>query len=283
MSYLVDWLAAFSSGPLGAFGPMLEMAFLAAVFYVLLGFVRGTRGAGVARGLAAFVVLLLLALMVVVHWLRLDNVAWLLEQFVATLGVGVIVIFQPEIRQALVKMGETFRMFGAQTATIDKEIADAAVQIAKKGDVGALIVLERETPLGGYAESGVRLDAELNAPLLRTIFTKNTPLHDGAVVVRQGRVVAANCLLPLSENVEACRGMGTRHRAAIGLSEQTDAVTVVVSEETGAISAAMGGRIHRDLDYERLRAFLRDNVGTLSVRPKDAMASSPDARAGDDA
>lgn len=274
MSLVYEWLLRFQGGPLGLFGPLLEIGLMAAVFYALLGFIRGTRGAGVMRGLVAVTMLMILGVVVVFHQLRLGNLTWLMEQLLATLGLGLVVIFQPEIRQALVRLGETFRLIGRPTASLEKEIADAAVLISKKGEVGALIVLERETPLEGYIDSGVRIDADLNAPMLRTIFTRNTPLHDGAAIVRNGRIIAANCLLPLSENVELCRGMGTRHRAALGLSEETDAVTVVVSEETGAISVTMNGRISRDLDYEGLRAFLRENVDLTGARQRAENAAA---------
>jgi len=235
-----------------------EILIFSGMVYVLVRFMRGTRGAGVARGLilvylAGFSVLLFAA-----QFFHLENVSWILENLIAVSLVGAIVIFQPEIRRGLIRLGEGALLFFSNRAvSIEKEIADAAISISKRGEVGALFVIERETKIGGYIESGVGLDSTVSAQLLRTIFTKNTPLHDGAVIIRQGRIAAANCLLPLSENVEVCRGMGTRHRAAIGLSEESDAVVVVVSEETGAISVAMGGEITRGLDYEGLRAMLR--------------------------
>jgi diadenylate cyclase len=128
-------------------------------------------------------------------------------------------------------------------------------------------VVERDTRIGTYIETGVQMDSLLTSKLLRTVFTKNSPLHDGAAIIRGDRLAAANCLLPLSENVEMCRGMGTRHRAAIGLSEESDALTVVVSEETKQISVTMEGKIFRDLDYERLRALIREHcLATGSAR-----------------
>lgn len=256
-----EWIGRFNLGPMGILGPIVEILLISTFVYLLMTFMRGTRGAGVARGMllvwgSGFVVLFTIA-----QWFGLDNVSWILENLVSVSLIAMVVIFQPEIRYGLVRIGETVRLWNAREYLLDKEIADAAVAIARRGDVGALIVVERETPVSAFIDSGIFLDAVCSSQLLRTVFTKNTPLHDGAVILRQGRAVAANCLLPLSENVEICRGMGTRHRAAIGLSEESDAVTVVVSEETGQISVTMDGTIYRDLDYERLRAFLREHCG----------------------
>ncbi len=239
---------------------LVEILVISGMVYVLIGFMRGTRGAGVARGLilvylAGFAVLLFIA-----QLFQLYNVIWILENLIAVSLVGAIVIFQPEIRRGLIRLGESaLRFFSARGVSIEKEIADAAVAISKRGEVGALFVIERDTRIGAFVESGISVDAQLTSQLLRTIFTKNTPLHDGAIIIRQGRVAAASCLLPLSENVEVCRGMGTRHRAAVGLTEESDAVVVVVSEETGTISVALDGNIQRGLDYEGLRAFLREH------------------------
>ncbi len=236
---------------------LAEILIISALIYVLIGFMRGTRGAGVARGLilvylAGFSVLLFAA-----QFFHLDNVSWILENLIGVSLVGAIVIFQPEIRRGLIRIGESaLSFFSSRGSPIEREIADAAVGISKHGEVGALFVIERDIKIGSYIESGVQLGAIVSSQLLRTIFTKNTPLHDGAVIIRQGRIVAANCLLPLSENVEVCRGMGTRHRAAIGLTEESDAIVVVISEETGTISVAMDGNITRGLDYESLIEFL---------------------------
>jgi diadenylate cyclase len=201
--------------------------------------------------------------------LHLGNVSWMIENLVSISLIGIIVIFQPEIRHVLVRLGETVKLWNNRKMVLDKEIADAAIWIAKKGGVGGLIVIERDMQISAYIESGIGIDAVCNAPLLRTIFTKNTPLHDGAAIIRQGRIVAANCLLPLSENIEMTRGMGTRHRAALGLAEESDALTVVISEETGQISVTMNGEFIRDLDYERLRAILRKSMFQTHVVEED--------------
>jgi diadenylate cyclase len=242
------------------FSPLAEIIIFSAFVYMLINFMYGSRGAGVLRGLDLVGGTLFLVLFVTALWLHLNNVSWMIENLVSISLIGIVVIFQPEIRHVLVRLGETVKLWNTKEIVLDKEIADAAVWIARKGGVGGLIVIERDMQINSYIESGILIDAVCNAALLRTIFTKNTPLHDGAAIVRQGRIVAANCLLPLSENIEATRGMGTRHRAALGLAEESDALTVVISEETGQISVTLNGEFIRDLDYERLRAILRKSV-----------------------
>ena len=257
---MFSWIDRYVTLPLGFLSPLVEILIIGAFIFFLLTFIRGTRGAGVARGLALVGGGLLLVLFVAAQWLKLDNVSWIIEYIASIAVVGMVVIFQPEIRHGLVRLGETVTLWNSRGSSLDREIADAAFAIARKGGVGGLIVIERDVQIGAYTESGIQVDAICTAPLLRTIFTKNTPLHDGAAIVRQGRIVAANCLLPLSENVEITRGMGTRHRAALGMAEESDAVTVVISEETNQISVTMHGEIIRDVDYERLRTLLRENV-----------------------
>ena len=257
---LFSWMDRYVNSPLGVFSPLAEILIFSVFVYLLINFMYGTRGAGVLRGLALVGGSLFLTLFVTAQWLKLNNVTWMIENLASVSLIGLVVIFQPEIRHVLVRLGESVKIWNSKEIVLDKEIADAAVWIARKGGVGGLIVIERDMQINAYIESGITIDAVCNAPLLRTIFTKNTPLHDGAAIIRQGRIVAANCLLPLSENIEVTRGMGTRHRAALGLAEESDALTVVISEETGQISVTMNGEFIRDLDYERLRALLRKSV-----------------------
>lgn len=261
---MIEWLTNLYQGPGWLIRTLCEVGMISVMVYAMISFMRGTRGAGVLRGLIlvyfAFFIIVLLAARV----LDLQNVVAVMEHLVGVGLIAVVVIFQPEIRRGLVRLGEqAWRLFGERAGSLEEELADAAVAISRAGEVGSLFVIERDTKIGSYIESGVVLDARVSSQLLRTIFTKNTPLHDGAVIVRQGRLAAANCLLPLSENVEVCRGMGTRHRAAIGLTEETDAVVVVVSEETGAISVALDGKMTRDLDYEGLQAFLKEHCAQV--------------------
>lgn len=250
-------LPGFAGGPLGIAGAIVEVFIIVALTYAAFRAMRGTRGAGVARGALILFILLFLVVLFLARLVHLENVRWILENLVGVSIFGLVVVFQPEIRRLLIRIGETASGYvGLNEQLIEKEITDAAFQISNRNEAGALIVIERKTQIGNYIDSGVHLDALVNSRLLITIFTKNTPLHDGAAIIRQGRIIAANCLLPLSENVEACRGMGTRHRAALGLSEETDAVVVIVSEETGKVSVAVAGKMEKDIDYKRLLEFL---------------------------
>ncbi|MDR2390707.1 MAG: diadenylate cyclase [Planctomycetota bacterium] len=254
---LFSWMERYANSPLGFLSPVAEIFIFSAIVYLLITFMYGTRGAGVLRGLALAGGGFFLFLYVAAQRLGLDNVSWMVENLASVSLIGAVVIFQPEIRHVLVRLGESVRLWDSREGVLDKEIADAAIWIARKGGVGGLIVIERDIQINAYIESGIQFDAICNSALLRTIFTKNGPLHDGAAIIRQGRIVAANCLLPLSENIEMTRGMGTRHRAALGLSEESDALTVIISEETGQISITMDGELIRDLDYERLRETIR--------------------------
>jgi len=177
---------------------------------------------------------------------------------VSVLGFALLVIFQPELRRALVRLGEgrLFSLLPSGRHGVTNQIV-AAVQTLSREKTGALIAIQREVGLGSYVEGGVHLDAEVSAPLLVTIFHRDTPLHDGAVVIRGDRVVAAGCLFPLTENVDVGSGFGTRHRAAIGVTEESDAIAVVVSEETGTVSFAVRGQITRNVEPAELRMILR--------------------------
>ena len=272
---MLSWVNKYTATPLGFISPLVEILVISLFIYLFISFLYGSRGAGVVRILSIGVGSLLLVTFAAAQAFYLENVSWMIENLASIILISMVVVFQPEIRHSLVRLGESMKIWNNKSYSLDKEIADAAQFIARKGGVGGLIAIERDVRIDSYIESGIQIDAICTAPLLRTIFTKNTPLHDGAVVIRQARIVAANCLLPLSENVEVTRGMGTRHRAAIGLAEESDAVTVVISEETGQISVTMHGDIIRNLDYESLRALLRKNVyQTKDVEAVDAPAST---------
>jgi diadenylate cyclase len=253
------WLKSLSAHPSGIFGPILEIFIFTVFFYSILYFMRGTRGAGILRGLLIFYIGVIITVLAVAQIFQLENILWVVEKLLTIAILAVVVVFQPEIRRALVRIGETpvWNLFGATHDSSLSEIVKAVVSMSKK-TVGAIIVIERETKLGGYIEGGVKLDAAVGSELLCTIFHPKTPLHDGAVIIRKGRIVAGNCLLPFTENTEICRGMGARHRAGIGLSEEADAVVVIVSEETGKISVALKGKIMQGLDANSLRQILRE-------------------------
>ena len=231
-------------------GGLLEMLVLAVLFYYAILFFRGTRGAQVLLGFATAMI----AMLVLTRIFRLDTLNWLLQQFSVYLVVAFLVIFQPEIRRALAELGKQ-RVFA--TSLRERGILDEIVEAVSRlaaDKIGALIAIEREIGTRAVQETGTRVDSLVNAELLATIFFPHTPLHDGGVVIEGDRVRAAACVFPLSGR--DIGKLGTRHRAAVGLSEETDALVVVVSEETGAISLAYKGRLIRGLDEARLRRIL---------------------------
>jgi diadenylate cyclase len=236
---------------------LLDVLIVAFVIYQLLQLIRGTHAVQAALGGAVLVLLFWTS-----QWLDLQAVNWLMRTFLPYAVFGVLVIFQPEIRKVLAHIGKTplLGVFGSpRTEEILDEIVLATTSLAGK-QVGAILVLEREMGLKSYIETGIALDAQITYDLLINVFTPGTPLHDGAVIVQGNRVAAAACFLPLTVNPELSRTLGSRHRAAIGITEDTDAVAVVVSEETGTISIVVGGRIRRGLDATTLRQALYDAV-----------------------
>jgi len=246
--------------------PLLDIAIVSLIFFWLLGVIRGTRAVQLLRGIG-----IVLALSILLgSALNLRTLNWLLSNAIRpALIVAIPVLFQPELRRALETLGRTNDLFGRPFGRANRSelletingVARAAQQLSQQG-VGALMVIERETRLQEYADRGVILDARLAVPLLLNIFYPNSPLHDMAVIVRGNRILAANVVLPLSEDVVGQRRYGTRHRAAKGISEQSDAISVVVSEETGAISLVNDGRMVSYLNETRLRNML---AGLLKV------------------
>ncbi len=237
--------------------PLIEIALIAVVVYLVLKFIRGTRGATVARGLIIVLLVVSVVAVFLAESFRLPVLSQVLSQVLFWLGVGVIVIFAPEIRRALLRIGQNpfSELFGRERNPMLREVV-AAVATLSRDSTGALIAIQRETGLRGYIEGGTRLDAAVTSDLIATIVQQGTALHDGAIILREGRIAAAGCLFPLSENTEKAGHFGTRHRAALGLAEETDAVVVVVSEETGNISLAHDGRIDTKLSLERLTSLL---------------------------
>lgn len=239
--------------------PLIEIGILWVTFYYLLRYVQGTRGAGVLRGLIFSLVLLFLVATKVTEQLHLERIEHILKNwFIPALVTAVIVIFQPELRRGLMRMGlnPLFTRILKTDASFIDELVEAAT-LMSKDRTGALIAIEREVSLSGYLEGAVRLDSELSSELLETIFFTGSPLHDGAVIVQHGRVTAAGCLFPLTDNPDLAKTLGTRHRAAIGVTEESDCVAVIVSEETGRVSIAVKGQLAVDLDKNTLEAKLR--------------------------
>jgi diadenylate cyclase len=236
----------------------IELVVLTLMFYAVLRFLRGTRGAGILKGLGVVMVVGLFGVLFLARILELEVITTIVSEGVALFSFALLVIFQPELRRALVRLGQSplFGLFSRSQKEVTNQIIDAIATMSRS-KTGALIALEREVGLRSYAEGGVRLDAEVTSSLLVTIFHPNTPLHDGAVIIQGDRIVAAGCLFPLTENVEVGSGLGTRHRAAIGVTEDSDAIAMAVSEESGSVSIALKGQITRDLDPEGLRMILR--------------------------
>lgn len=255
----LDWLSA------------LDLLLVAAVFFFLLNLVRGTQAAVLLRGM----ILLIIVIAVLTTLLPLPAFSWLLTTTLPALLVAIPVIFAPEIRRALERLGRAGSLAGlaSETPQVERTISAICSACQRLSDQrhGALIVIERETRLEEYLETGVRLDALLTPELLLQIFFLNTPLHDGAAVIRGDRIAAAACVMPLSAGGTLSRSperqMGLRHRAALGISEVSDAVSIVVSEETGTISVTHNGRMIRRLDLNRLR-----NILTAFYRPAGARA-----------
>ena len=236
----------------GQWRAAIEIVLLTAVIYYFLLLFRGTRGAAVFSGL----VIALLVVTGLTHIFELDVMSWILSRVLGFLAIAVLVIFQPELRRALAQIGsQSFFSSSQQRTEVIDVLAETARQLAQK-HFGALIAIEREIGFRGMQETGVPLDAKASPELLVTIFFPNTPLHDGGVVLRGDRVVAAGCIFPLTQRQGLSAALGMRHRAAIGLSEETDAMVLVVSEETGTISVAQRGHLTQDLDAASLRLLL---------------------------
>ncbi|WP_425059855.1 Cyclic di-AMP synthase CdaA [Sporomusa carbonis] len=239
-----------------SFLDIIDIVIVAYFLYKFYFMIKDTRAVALLKGL---VVLLLATL--VSKWLGLNVINWLLQKTMTVVLVALPVVFQPELRRALEQLGRgRFFRDGAllnaeEKETLFEELARTVTGLSKN-KIGALMVLERETGLNDYIETGIKVDGLVSSEFLINIFIPNTPLHDGAVIIRGNRVQAAGCLLPLSDDRSLNKELGTRHRAAIGISEQTDAVVIVVSEETGIISLARGGRLHRYLDAEKLKEHL---------------------------
>jgi len=227
---------------------VLDIFVVAFVIYHFILMLKGTRAFRMLVGLVVIVLVTILS-----QWLKLQTLNWLFSNFWQMGIIILVILFQPELRKALAQVGTTPFYLGAtvREEMVLREIVDASYYLATK-KIGALIVLEREMGLKNYIDSGIRINADVTKELLISIFLPYSPLHDGAVIIRYDRVVAAGCLLPLSTDPRISKVLGTRHRAALGLSEETDAVVVVVSEERGSISVAIGGKLTRELDKESL-------------------------------
>ena len=238
---------------------LIDILIVAVIIYELLLLTRHTRGSALLKGLFLLLIIALLS-----NLLGLVSLNWLLRAILQNGALVLVILFQPEFRKALERMGRS-RVFrkgsikgiDEERDTIISEMIQTIMDLSKRR-VGALIVFEQQTGLQDVIETGTRLNAEISAPLLENIFEPNTPLHDGAVVIREREIMAAACILPLAEASGVSRELGTRHRAALGISENTDAIVLVVSEETGIVSMAKDGSLTRPLTVKALEEILND-------------------------
>src|SRR5499427_7779565 len=247
----------------------LDIFIVAFLIYEILVFIKGTRAVQMAVGLSFVILFFYFS-----RWVRFEAVTWILTGILPYFVFAIIVIFQQEIRRALARFGQV-PIFAGFSSINRNEFYDEivlAVTTLAQNQTGALIVIERDIGLKTYIESGIALDAELSYDLLVTVFNPSVPLHDGAVIVQNGRIAAAACFLPLTVKPRLSKELGTRHRAAIGVTEETDAVAIIVSEETAAISFAHDGEIERFLDPDTLRLRLRDAFERKAIRSPRAVA-----------
>jgi diadenylate cyclase len=267
LSLQMQWIL----GSLG-FRHLVDILIVSLLIYEVLRLVRGTRAVQMAVGMALVALLYQLS-----SWLQLTTVQWVLRNAVVYLGFAVIVLFQHEIRSALTHLGNNIRLPFIKTKQQSNpfgqewydEVVLASTTLSSE-KTGALMVFERDVGLKTYIESGIRLDARVNYDLLVTIFDTHTPLHDGAVIISNSRVAAVCCFLPLTQNPLISRELGTRHRSAIGVTEDSDAFAVIVSEETGVISFAIDGRLKRNLDGPGLRQLIQQAMEPWRTEAENA-------------
>jgi diadenylate cyclase len=235
---------------------IIDILIVSYIFYKLFMLIKETRAETLLKGLV-----LILIIMKVSEITGLITLYWIIKNAITVGFIALIIIFQPELRRALEHLGRSrlfakpFMVTEEEVDNITSQLVEAAVSMSAE-KTGALIVMEQETGLNDYIETGVKVDAALTSQLLENIFVVNTPLHDGAVIIRNNRIAAAACFLPLTENHTISKKLGTRHRAALGISECSDAIVIIVSEETGNISLAINGRLTRNYNAERLKDIL---------------------------
>ena len=242
---------------------ILDILIVALVIYKLMMIIKGTRAVQLIKGL-----FVLLMASLVSEFLGLKVVEWILDQLSTVLVVALPIVFQPELRRALERLGRgkffarPMSMLNEETLTKVVNQIVRSVKVFSKENIGALIMLEREIGVNDFIETGTKIDGMVSSEILVNIFIPKSPLHDGAVIIRGDRIAAAGCFLPLSENPNLSKELGTRHRAALGLTEQSDAIGIIVSEETGTISVAEEGRLTRYLDENTLKEILNKRLLT---------------------
>lgn len=235
----------------------LEIFIIFLLIYLVLRVLQGTRGEGILRALAFIIVIVSLTTLFLVRKLHLYSIEWIVKEFLPVFILPIIILFQQEFRRAVVRLGHNsfMRVFFKQSTNVLTEIIKAIVTLSNNR-IGGLIAIEREVGLDNYVERGITINADVTSDLIETIFWPKAPLHDGAIIIRGQRITAASCLFPLSENPDISKEMGTRHRAGIGLTEETDAISIIISEETGGISVAIQGQVNAHLDETKLTKVL---------------------------
>lgn len=243
----------------------VELAVIAICVYLVLRFLRGTRGAGVIKGFVVVLIVLTLLISVLSQGTSgFERLKFIYERFIGIMAILLIVVFQPELRHAMIRIGHT-RLIGGLAGKQRGHVVDAvaeAVDLLSKQQVGALIAIEREIKLGNIITSGEEIDARCSARLLGSIFWPNSPLHDLGVIIRGDRIIAANAQFPLSDEVVLPMHFGSRHRAAVGITVDSDCIAVVVSEETGSVSIAENGRLESGIPRERFREMLERKLSS---------------------
>ncbi len=251
----------------------LELAVIWIVVLVIYRFLRGTRGARVIKGVALILVIGVLSIQLFSQEGAFERLNLLYSKALPIISLILIIVFQPELRRALVRLGEArlFKQTGLRRARVIEELI-SAMQYLSRNKIGALIAIERRVGLRGIVEQGTRLDAEVTKQLLDTIFWPGSALHDMGVVIQGDRIVAAGVQFPLADGENIPQELGSRHRAAMGLSQETDALILIVSEETGTISISERGELTRGLSAEDLRPILSKGFGSVTITPKDPEA-----------
>ncbi len=242
------------------FRSIIEITVLTVLFYIALNSVRGTSGAGILKGIVFLFIFAFLGVMYVSDLIGLIHIRAMLKWLLYSSPIALLIIFHPELRRQLARFSQSrllSPLLRVQPSRVVTELTNAAVKLAK-AHIGALIVIERDVGLGEYIEGRVRLNAAISSELLEAIFYPGSALHDGAVIIQNDLVAAAACFLPLADDPTLSKSMGTRHRAAIGITEETDAVALVVSEETGHISITVAGKLTPNLEREPLERLLSD-------------------------
>ncbi|MCK6440497.1 MAG: diadenylate cyclase CdaA [Planctomycetes bacterium] len=248
----------------------VEIAMIYAGLAVIYSFVRGSTGDSAVRGVTIIIAALLVGSYFIAKFLHFYRIELLLSKSIDYLIFGLLIIFQPELRRGVVRLGQNriFRTLVRGRDDVVSMIAIATFRMARSR-TGALMVIERGVGLSNYAERGTTIDAKFSSELLDTIFFDGSPLHDGGIIIRGSRIVAAGCLFPLTESPTLSKRLGTRHRAGIGITEESDAVSIIVSEETGRVSIAVRGELEQDLDREAFEKHLRNAMSDVALSDRE--------------